>query len=118
MTIQPIGHDAGPHACSISGSAAPASTMPNPTPEPNRMAMASALRRGSPWNSPAASVPAVENDMAPSTPAAMRQNVCHPSAAFSPVASSASVVVTMPMANSRAGEMRRMSSMVSTAPAM
>ena len=80
--------------------------------------MASALRRVSPWNRPAASVPAVENDIAPSTPAAMRHPVCHPSAGFNPVASSASVVVTTPKANSRVGGTRRISSMVSSAPAM
>ena len=80
--------------------------------------MASALRRASPWNRPAASAPAVENDIAPSTPAAMRQPVCHHSAAFSPVASSASAVVTTPKANRRVAGTRRISSMVSSAPPM
>lgn len=80
------------------------------------MAMASALRRASPGNSPAASAPAVENDSAPSRPTAKRQNVCHANPASRPVASSATAVVPMPKAKRRAGETRRMITMVSTAP--
>ena len=78
--------------------------------------MASALRRASPGNNPAASVPAVVNVVAPSRPAAKRQKVCQPNPARSPVASSASAVAAMPKANRCAAETRRMSSMVSTAP--
>jgi len=78
--------------------------------------MASALRRGSPRNNPAASAPAVENDIAPKIPAKIRQSVCHHSAAFNPVANSASVVVISPKANRRDGEIVLISSIVRTAP--
>ena len=90
--------------------------IPIPPPAPNRIAIASALRRASPGNSRAVSTPAVEKDIAPNTPAAIRQKVCQPIVASYPVASSVSVVVTMPNPNNRAGAMRPISSSVSTAP--
>ena len=117
MANQPAGQEAGPHVSRISGRLPPVSTTPRPPPTPNRMAIARALRRASPGNNPAASVPAVVNVAAPTRPAAKRQKVCQTNPACNPVASSASAVAAMPKANRRAGEMRRISSMVSTAPA-
>ena len=87
-----------------------------PPPAPNSSAMASALRRGSSRNSCAASAPAVAKDIAPKNPASTRHSVCHHSAGSCPVAVSATAVVTMPKANSRAGPARRISTMVSSAP--
>ena len=78
--------------------------------------MDSALRRGSSRNSCAASAPAVENDIAPKNPARMRHSVCHHSASYCPVAVSATAVVTMPKANSRDGPVRRIRSIVTSAP--
>ena len=79
--------------------------------------MASALRRALSAKSRAVSTPAVEKDIAPKNPAAMRQKLCHSMPVPQPVASSDSAVVSSPKLNSRVTGIRPISTMVTTAPA-